>query len=68
MKFELGLDKPDPARARVSAMTIGLSDVAGGLVPLSPYFVVRSMGSALADGDRRALAAAAAFGIAKLIS
>lgn len=38
MKFELGLEKPDPKRARNSALNIGLSYVAGGLVPLSPYF------------------------------
>jgi VIT1/CCC1 family predicted Fe2+/Mn2+ transporter len=38
MKYELGLDKPDPKRATKSAMNIGLSYVVGGLVPLSPYF------------------------------
>src|SRR6476620_7396903 len=40
MKYELGLEKPDPRRATKSAMNIGLSYVAGGLVPLSPYFFV----------------------------
>jgi VIT1/CCC1 family predicted Fe2+/Mn2+ transporter len=40
MKYELGLDKPDPERARKSAFNIGLSYVVGGLVPLSPYFFV----------------------------
>jgi len=40
MKYELGLDKPDPKRATKSALNIGLSYVAGGLVPLSPYFFV----------------------------
>lgn len=38
MKFELGLDKPDPKRARNSALNIGLSYMIGGLIPLSPYF------------------------------
>jgi len=38
MKYELGLDTPDPKRATKSALNIGLSYVAGGLVPLSPYF------------------------------
>ncbi len=42
MKYELGLDKPDPRRATKSALNIGLSYVAGGLVPLSPYFFVNS--------------------------
>ncbi len=42
MKYELGLEKPDPRRATKSALNIGLSYVAGGLVPLSPYFFVDS--------------------------
>jgi VIT1/CCC1 family predicted Fe2+/Mn2+ transporter len=42
MKYELGLDKPDPKRATKSALNIGLSYVVGGLVPLSPYFFVDS--------------------------
>jgi vacuolar iron transporter family protein len=40
MKYELGLDKPDPRRARNSALNIGISYVVGGLVPLSPYFFI----------------------------
>jgi vacuolar iron transporter family protein len=40
MKYELGLDKPDPKRATKSALNIGLSYVVGGLVPLSPYFFI----------------------------
>ncbi len=40
MKYELGLDKPDPERAGKSAFNIGFSYVVGGLVPLSPYFFV----------------------------
>jgi len=40
MKYELGLDKPDPRRATKSALNIGISYVVGGLVPLSPYFFV----------------------------
>src|SRR5690349_313657 len=42
MKYELGLDKPDPQRATKSALNIGLSYIVGGLVPLSPYFFVQS--------------------------
>ena len=38
MRFELGLEKPDPKVARNSTFNIGLSYIAGGLVPLSPYF------------------------------
>src|SRR5947207_4510962 len=40
MKYELGLNKPDPRRATKSAMNIGISYIVGGLVPLSPYFFV----------------------------
>ncbi|MBN8674015.1 MAG: VIT1/CCC1 transporter family protein [Chitinophagales bacterium] len=42
MKYELGLEKPDPKRATKSALNIGLSYVVGGLVPLSPYFFIDS--------------------------
>ncbi len=42
MKYELGLEKPDPRRATKSALNIGLSYIVGGLVPLSPYFFVES--------------------------
>ncbi|MBA3828872.1 MAG: VIT1/CCC1 transporter family protein [Taibaiella sp.] len=38
MKYELGLEKPDPRRARNSALNIGVSYIVGGIVPLSPYF------------------------------
>jgi VIT1/CCC1 family predicted Fe2+/Mn2+ transporter len=38
MKYELGLEKPDPKRAKKSAFNIGASYIVGGLVPLSPYF------------------------------
>jgi VIT1/CCC1 family predicted Fe2+/Mn2+ transporter len=38
MRFELGLQKPDPGQALSSAMRIGLSYAAGGLIPLSAYF------------------------------
>lgn len=40
MKYELGLEKPDPKRATKSALNIGISYIIGGLVPLSPYFFV----------------------------
>ena len=39
MKFELSLDKPDPNRASKSALTIGLSYIVGGTIPLIPYFL-----------------------------
>jgi len=38
MKYELGLEKPNPKRAAQSAFNIGFSYIVGGLIPLSPYF------------------------------
>jgi VIT1/CCC1 family predicted Fe2+/Mn2+ transporter len=47
MKYELGLDKPDPKRATKSALNIGLSYIAGGIIPLSPYFFIDNSVDAL---------------------
>jgi len=42
MRFELGLEKPDPKRALTSALTIGGAYAAGGFVPLTPYMLTRN--------------------------
>ncbi len=47
MKYELGLEKPDPKRATKSALNIGLSYVVGGIIPLSPYFFIADSTEAL---------------------
>ncbi len=47
MKYELGLDQPDPKRATKSAFNIGASYVVGGLIPLSPYFFIKTPLAAL---------------------
>jgi len=47
MRYELGLEKPDPRRALNSAITIALSYVAGGLIPLFPYMFLHSATDAL---------------------
>lgn len=47
MKYELGLDKPDPKRATKSALNIGLSYIAGGIIPLCPYFFITDSNDAL---------------------
>ncbi|HEY8690295.1 MAG TPA: VIT1/CCC1 transporter family protein [Chitinophagaceae bacterium] len=47
MKYELGLDEPDPKRATKSALNIGLSYIAGGIIPLSPYFFINNSTQAL---------------------
>src|SRR5512133_597194 len=43
MRFELGLDEPDPKRARNSAVTIAVSYILGGLVPLAPYMLINDL-------------------------
>ncbi len=48
MRFELGLEAPDPARASTSAITIALSYIVGGLVPLAPYMLIGPGGIAAA--------------------
>lgn len=99
MRYELGLEKPLANRATQSAITIGLSYIAGGIIPLSPYFFEANSLKALVyscvitmvclfvfgyfkskvtgqppiSGAFKvliigALAAAAAFGMAKLIT
>jgi len=47
MRFELGLERPDPLRARRSALTIAGAYIVGGLVPLAPYMLMRDLGPAL---------------------
>ena len=47
MRFELGLEAPDPKRARSSALTIGLSYVVGGFIPLTPYILIPNLTAAL---------------------
>lgn len=46
-RYELGLEKPDPKRAIISAVTIGGSYAIGGMVPLSPYFILPTVKDAL---------------------
>jgi predicted membrane protein (TIGR00267 family) len=99
MRYELGLEEPKANRATQSAITIGLSYIVGGIIPLSPYFFIadstqalyyscgitmiclfvfgyfksRVTGQPAIKGALKvlligALAAAAAFGMAKLIT
>lgn len=65
MKFELGLEEPDPKRASRSALTIALSYIAGGLVPLAPYFFFSSIGTALIGSVVVTLTALLVFGYVK---
>ncbi|HEV8143961.1 MAG TPA: VIT1/CCC1 transporter family protein [Methylomirabilota bacterium] len=65
MRFELGLERPEPRRALVSAATIGGAYVAGGLIPLVPYMTLGSAGAALGVSAGVTLVALAAFGYVK---
>lgn len=47
MRYELGLEEPKANRATQSAITIGLSYIAGGIIPLSPYFFIADSRQAL---------------------
>jgi VIT1/CCC1 family predicted Fe2+/Mn2+ transporter len=46
MRFELGLEEPDPGRAPISAGTIAVSYLVGGLIPLAPYMAISSISEA----------------------
>lgn len=47
MRYELGLEKPEANRATQSAITIGVSYIVGGIIPLSPYFFIADSQRAL---------------------
>jgi vacuolar iron transporter family protein len=65
MKFELGLDPPDPGRARASALTIAGAYIVGGLIPLSPYFFCHSARTGLLWSVVLTVVALALFGYIK---
>jgi VIT1/CCC1 family predicted Fe2+/Mn2+ transporter len=62
MRFELGLEKPDPGRAWKSALTIALSYVVGGMIPLSAYLFLPDARVALRLSVVVTLIALAVFG------
>jgi vacuolar iron transporter family protein len=65
MRFELGLEKPDPRRAFISAATIGGSYALGGIVPLAPYFFIADAHGALIVSAALTAVALAVFGFVK---
>ena len=65
MRFELGLEKPDPKRALTSAITIGGAYAAGGFVPLAPYMFTRDTTTALLISITVTLATLFIFGFVK---
>ncbi|MBZ5499305.1 MAG: VIT1/CCC1 transporter family protein [Acidobacteriia bacterium] len=65
MRFELGLEKPDPARALTSGLTIAGAYIAGGLIPLSPYIFLANVGTGLTVSVAVTIGALALFGYIK---
>src|SRR3984885_13201388 len=65
MRFELGLEQPDPARAARSAATIAASYIVGGLIPLAPYILMDHVRPALRVSVAVTLLALFIFGAIK---
>jgi VIT1/CCC1 family predicted Fe2+/Mn2+ transporter len=64
MRFELGLELPEPGRAVQSAVTIACAYIAGGLIPITPYFLAAGI-NALLISIAVTLLALAGFGYMK---
>nr|GMD60154.1 vacuolar iron transporter 1 [Ipomoea batatas]GMD66060.1 vacuolar iron transporter 1 [Ipomoea batatas]GMD68169.1 vacuolar iron transporter 1 [Ipomoea batatas]GMD70450.1 vacuolar iron transporter 1 [Ipomoea batatas] len=65
MKFELGLEKPEPGRALKSAFTIAVAYILGGLVPLIPYMFIPVASQAVLASVAITLLALFIFGYGK---
>ena len=65
MRFELGLEEPNPKRALISAATIAASYIAGGFIPLSPYMLIPHTAEALPYSVAVTLLALGMFGYIK---
>jgi VIT1/CCC1 family predicted Fe2+/Mn2+ transporter len=65
MRFELGLEKPQPQRALTSALTIAGAYIAGGFIPLAPYIFSRTTTVALLYSIVMTLVALLIFGFVK---
>jgi VIT1/CCC1 family predicted Fe2+/Mn2+ transporter len=65
MKFELGLERPDPRRSLRSALTIAGSYALGGFVPLTSYILMQNPTRALIVSAAVTLTALVIFGFVK---
>lgn len=65
MRFELGLEEPEPRRALISALTIAGSYVVGGFIPLSPYILLADIQIAQIASVVTTLTALLVFGYIK---
>lgn len=65
MRFELGLEKPEPNRAWKSALTIASAYILGGALPLAAYLFIEDARQALKVSVLVTLTALALFGALK---
>lgn len=65
MKFELGLEEPDPKRALASGLTIAGAYAVGGFIPLIPYMFIPVASAGLTWSIGFTLVALAIFGYIK---
>jgi VIT1/CCC1 family predicted Fe2+/Mn2+ transporter len=65
MRYELGLERPDPKAGLTGALTIATAYIVGGLIPLAPYFTARAARAALGLSVGVTLVALAVFGYVK---
>ena len=65
MRFELGLERPQPGRAVQSATTIACAYIVGGLIPITPYFLAHDVSVALPFSIAVTLLALVLFGYVK---
>lgn len=65
MRFELGLEKPNPKRALQCAVTIAVSYMVGGIIPLAPYMAFHNIDTAFWFSAAFTLTALAVFGFVK---
>lgn len=65
MRFELGLEKPDPKQIVRTPLTIGTAYIVGGLLPLLPYMLFQLVQPALICSIGVTLLALLIFGGAK---
>ena len=65
MKYELGLEEPDPKQAPKSAVTISAAYAVGGLIPLSAYFFTATPAQGLAWSAAITLVCLLVFGFFK---
>ncbi len=65
MRFELGLEQPEYGRATRSGATIACAYVVGGMIPIAPYFMTRSVDEALPASIAVTLSALLLFGFIK---